>query len=163
MHRLGAVQSQLAAALSCPDIVHRKIEQVTLAVRDVAAAAAHAVQPLLEGQTSLDSRIGSANAHPAIVDARKIGFAAEPRPKADVQRVIPDAQLPDRWRVDGRDEVDGVGIRYVNDVFVRPNSVERWHRETGHLAVRYLQSPTRMGEADNRSLGFGPLENREIP
>src|SRR5207247_1474891 len=99
----------------------------------------------------------------AVVDAGKICFAADPRAEADVQRVIPDAQLRHRRRIDGGDEVDHARMRDVDDVFVGANAVERRHLEARYVVVLYLQAPARVCESDDRTLRLRPFQNRQVP
>src|SRR2546423_9477611 len=122
---------------------------MALAVRDVAAAAAHAVQPLLEAQGPVNARVRPADADAPVVYAWKVGLAADPGSKADVQRVVPDAQLPDRRRVHRGNEIDRFRVRDVDDVFVGADAVERRHFEARQRAVLHLKAEPGMGESND--------------
>ena len=136
---------------------------MALAVRHVAAAVAQAGQPLLVRQAALDGAVGPSQADAAVVDARKIGLAADAGAQPDVQGVIPDAQLRHRRRIDGRDEVHGIRVGDIDDVLVGADAVEGRHLEAGHRAILYFETPPGMSESDDRTLRPGPLQDREIP
>src|SRR5205085_10086384 len=87
LDRLRRIELQLTPAPAHRQTVDGEIDQMALAVGDVAAPGAQRVDPALEGQLSVNRRVGPADAHSIVVDAREVGLAADPRPEPDVQRV----------------------------------------------------------------------------
>src|SRR5262245_38559496 len=142
-------------------IVDPEIHQVALAVRNVSAPVAHAFDPTVVAQL-IELDITAAQAHALAINAGEIGLAADARTEAGVERVIPDVQLPRRWRVDGRNEIYGV-MRHVDNVFVRADAVEPRQFVIGQGGALRLQPPTRVREAGDRALTLRPLQDRQIP
>ena len=99
----------------------------------------------------------------AVRDAREIGLARDPRAEPDVQRLVPDVELPKVGRVHGRDEVDGVRVSHVHDVFIGADAVEPGHLIVRQVARFHRQSPARVGEAYNCALRLAPAQNRQVP
>src|SRR5262249_59163466 len=98
------IQLHFALLCSYQPIVDAKINQVAPAVRNVSAPIAHALgPPVVVEFIEFDVAAAESDAFP--VDAREIGLAADARAEAGVERVVPDVQLPRRWRVNGRDEI----------------------------------------------------------
>ncbi len=130
----------------------------------VAAAVAQPVDPavvverLVLGQ--LD--VGAAQADALAVDAGKVGLAADPGGVAAVERVIPDVQLPDGRRVDGRDEIARRRGRRRRCI--------RWRRCRRTAACRRsaacwpaLAVPSRCARSRPRRPALAPLQHRQVP
>ena len=107
--------------------VHTEIHQMTASVRNIAAPAAHGLQPFCIGKFSIHFRVHAPLSHTRVRNARKIRLARHARSETHIQRLVPYVQLPNVRRVHGGDEVRGVGVGYVHDVLVRSNSIEPRH------------------------------------
>src|SRR5690606_28286355 len=81
---------------------------------------------------------------------------------AAVERVVPDVQLPDAGRIDGRDEVAGV-VHDVHDVLVGADAVEGRHFVGGQFVGGDFQAPAAVREAHHAPLLFAPFEDGQIP
>src|ERR1700693_2395156 len=94
------------------------------ALRNVAAPVAHSGQPALIGEGPVDLRIDTSLPDSGISDAGEIGFPRNARAETDIQRVIPDVELPGVGCVHGRDEVNSVGVGHIHNVLIGPDAVE---------------------------------------
>ena len=114
---------------------------VTVEIQNVAAAVAAITPPVFDAQNpgikiqlfafgNFD--INPAEADFVAVDAGEIRLAADLRPEAAIQRVIPDVEFPDARRIDGGDEIAHI-MGDGDDVLVRPDAVELGHRVIGQL------------------------------
>src|SRR2546426_4026651 len=59
------------------------------------------------------------------------------RAEPDVQRLVPDVELPKVGCIHGGDKVDGVGVGHVHDIFIGADAVE-----PGHVIVRRSEEHT---------------------
>ena len=99
----------------------RRGQQFTKLARAITVAAR-------DGGGDPDSNATLANAR--IRNTWEIGLAGNPRSEPDVQRVIPDIQLPGVRRIHRGNEIHGARMRNVHDVLVRSDVVE-----SGNLVV----------------------------
>ena len=160
-HFLRPFEVNLAVVRSNLDAVDCEVHQMALAFAHIAAPVADTLDPPLVGQP-VELDVTPSQPDLVVINAGEVRLAAYPRTEAHVQCVIPDVEFPDRRRVDGRDEVDGV-VRHVHNELVRADPVK-----PGHLVVRQfvaldLQPPPRVREAHDGALSLSPLEHRQIP
>ena len=133
------------------------------AVADVGPAFLDALAPAVEIEPAVfELDVDSPQADALAVNTGKIGLAADPRAKAAIQGVIPDVQLPRSRRVHRRQEIDCV-VHHVHDVFIGADAVEGRNLVGRNRVGRGLQSPARVGEPDDPSLRFAPLQYGKVP
>ena len=163
LHAPRAIEPQFALVGARLDAVHREVHQMALPIRDVVAAGFHRIDPFSIRQATVDLRIRARQANLVISDTGEIRLAADPRPEAGIQRVIPDVQLPDVRCIPGRNEIDRVGMRHVDDELVGADAVERRYFVVRQRAAARLQPPSGMGESNHGSLRLGPAKNGQRP
>ena len=83
--------------------------------------------------------------------------------EADVERVVPDVQLPHVRRVARRDEVDRVRLSDVDDEFVGTDAVEAGHLVVGQLGARTSRPHPECAKPTTAPCAFGPAQNRQGP
>src|SRR5262249_38762012 len=99
LHLPRLLQAHLAPLQAHAQAVDREVHQVALAVADVAAPLLDALGPVLEAQLARHVHVTAPDPHALAIDAGEVRLPADATAVADVQRVIPDVQLPDRGRV----------------------------------------------------------------
>src|SRR5437879_11614061 len=92
-------QLHLAPSRSHLHAVHAEIHQVTSAVGYITAASAQSLQPGAVTKRPIDFGINATLANARIRNTWEIGLAGNPRSESDVQRVIPDIELPGVRRI----------------------------------------------------------------
>src|SRR3954469_25051643 len=133
---------------------------MTPAVRHVALAPAKSIQPSAIAERAIDLGVDAPLADARIRDARKIGLPRDARAEPDIERVIPDIELPNVRRVHSGNEINSIGIRYINNIFVSANAVETWNLVIGKLAGFHFQPPAGVCKTHQRSLRFSPPQDR---
>src|SRR5881628_1709237 len=99
---------------------------MTQAVTDVTASSLDSFDPVVEIQFAVEVNIAATQADALAVDTREVGLAADTCAIAAIQGVVPDIELPIRWRIDRRDEVAGA-VGDVHEVFIGADAVH--HRQ----------------------------------
>ena len=135
---------------------------MALAVGNVVAAFADALDPVSVIHLSALAHIASAKPYALPVDTRKIRLPADARAVARIQRVIPDIEFPGIRCIDGGYEIDQI-LGDTHDVFVGADAVERRNFIRGKLFPLDRQTPPGVCETGNRALLFGPAKNRDAP
>src|SRR4029077_608183 len=150
--------SQLYLALSRSHLhaVHAEIHQVTSAVGYITATSAQSLQPRRVTKWALNSGIDATLANARIRNTWEIGLTGNPRSESDVQRVIPDIELPGVRRIHRRNEIHRARMRHVHDVFVRADRVEPWNFVVGYFPRLHLESKSRVCKPCQRSLRLRP-------
>src|SRR6185503_8305104 len=123
----------------------------------------HRLDPGAVVELPLDLAVGAALADTVVADAGEVGLAADPGAETDVQRVVPDVQLPGCGRVRGGDEVHGALVRDVHDVLVRADAVVAGHLVVRKLGGGHAEPPTRVREPGDSALRLAPLQHGEVP
>ena len=159
----GRVKPDLARIRSNLGPVDAEVHKVALAFGDVAAARADGVQPGAVAERPRDFGVDAALPHAAVGDAGEIGLAGDPRAEPDVQRLVPDVELPKVGCIHGRYEVDRVGVSHVHDIFIGADAVEPGHLIVRQVARFHRQSPAGVREAHHRALRLAPAQNRQVP
>ncbi len=143
--------------------IHAKVHQVRPPIAQIAASLAQPINPLAIRQRRIELHIRPAQPHPVIRDAGKICLPRNPRPIPDIQRVIPDTQLPHIRRIAAGNEIDRPRPCHIHHILVRPDAVKPRHLIARHLRIHHLQSPSRMRIPGHRPLLLRPLEHGHIP
>ncbi len=94
------------AALSArQQSIDAKVQQVALAIRDVRAPIAQPIDPGIKVELCIKLDITAAETNTIAIYAWEISLTTDAGAKTDIERVIPDIELPDIGCVDRRDEV----------------------------------------------------------
>ena len=136
---------------------------MTPAIGNIAAPAAERLKPFCISKFAIHFGVDAPLANTAVGNARKIRFARHARSETHIQRVIPDVEFPHVRRVHGGDEVHGIGVGHVHDVFVRSDSVEPRDFVIRQFGSFYLQSKTGVCKPHDGFLRFTPAKNRQVP
>src|SRR5207344_1254492 len=84
VHIPRLTQPELAPTRACCQPIDLEIDQMTLAIRDVAPSITSSCNPLVIGELAVESHIAASQTHTLIVDARKIRLTANPSPKSRI-------------------------------------------------------------------------------
>ena len=158
----GTLESQFAPVRARLHAVDGEIHQMTEPVGHIRTADAHTFAPRVVGQRLRQMNVRTAPSNARISDTREIGFAADPSPVPAIQRVIPDIQLVNEGGVSGGDEIHHI-VRDIHDVLVRADAAEGRQLVVRQVSSLNLQTVSRVGEPDDRSLRLRPFQNRQIP
>ena len=138
-HRAGLVEDARAQLAAIPRLPHRhvidaELEDMREAVATVAAAILDPLHPGIEIERLplVELHVDPPQPHPVTVDAGEVGLAADPRREAAIECVVPNVELPHRWRVDGREKIAHAGRRRDN-VLIGADPVEAGHGVIGEL------------------------------
>src|SRR3954447_21223025 len=125
---------------------------MTLAIGGVVAAFFETCDPVIVIKLCLPY-ITASKTHALTVDAWEIRLAADARPIADVERVIPRIEFPSVGRIHRGVDI-GETVRDSNHIFIGPDAIERRNLITRKLLFFERQAPARMGVSDDGALLF---------
>ena len=129
---------------------------MTSAVGHITATSAQSLQPGAVTERPIDFGINATLANARIRNTWEIGLAGNPRSESDVQRVIPDIELPGVRRIHRGNEIHRARMRHVHDVLVRADRVEPGNFVVGYLPRLHLEPKSRVCKPRQRSLRLRP-------
>src|SRR6266436_7869054 len=124
VHRPSSRQPNLARIRSHVNIVHAEVHQMAPAIGHVASAGAQRLYPAAVTERPVNLGVDTTLTDARVCDAREICLPGDARAEPDIQRVIPNVEFPGIRRIHSGNEIDRVGMRHVDDVFVGSNGVE---------------------------------------
>ncbi len=124
VHCPSSYQPHLARIRSHLNVVHAEVHQMAPAIGHVASAGAQRLYPAAVTERPVNLGVYTTLPDAGVCDAREICLSGDARAEPDIQRVIPNVELPGVRCVHGGNEIDRVGMRHVHNVFVSSNGVE---------------------------------------